>query len=95
MTSQDVTSQIESWEVGELISQTCLDVKKNEFFNFWLGEQLAYKINPIQKYKVFSEKTDVPHLPNQSMVALLSHEAVTLKIRSRSPKSNKLLILSD
>ena len=24
-----------------------------------------------------------------------SHEAVTLKIRSRSPKSNKLLILSD
>ena len=44
---------------------------------------------------VFSEKTDVPHLPNQSMVAIISHEAVTLKIRSRSSNSNKLLILSD
>ena len=38
---------------------------------------------------VFSEKTDAPHLRNQSMVAIC-HEAVTLKIRSRSPKSNKL-----
>ena len=43
---------------------------------------------------VFSEKIVVPHLPNQSS-GDFSHEAVTLKIRSRSPKSNKLLILSN
>ena len=43
---------------------------------------------------VLSEKTDVPHIPNQSMVAN-SVKAVILKIRSKSPKSNKLLILSD
>ena len=51
---------------------------------------------PIKNIAVISEKTDVPHFPNQSMVATnFSDEAVTLKIRSRSPKSNKLLILSD
>ena len=48
-------------------------------------------INFMKNIAVFSEKTDVPHLPNQSMVAI----SVTLKIRSRSPKSNKLLILFD
>ena len=48
---------------------------------------ISYKNIPV-----FSEKTDVPHLPNQSIVAI---SAVTLKIRSRSTNSNKLLILSD
>ena len=42
---------------------------------------------------MFSEKTDVLHLPNYG--GNFSHDAVTLKIRSRSPKLNKLLILSD
>ena len=46
----------------------------------------------LKNIAVFSEKTDDPHLPNQFS---FSHEAVTLKIRSRSPKSNKLMILSN
>ena len=40
---------------------------------------------------MFSEKTDVPH----PETGLWWHEAVSLNIRSRSPKSNELLILSD
>ena len=42
---------------------------------------------------MFSEKTDVP--VQTSLCGNFSHEAVTLKIRPRSSKSNKLLILSD
>ena len=43
---------------------------------------------------VFSEKT-CPPPPKAVYGGNFSHEAVTLKIRSKSPKSNKLLILSD
>ena len=42
---------------------------------------------------MFSEKTHVLHLPNRG--GNFSHQAVTLKIRSKLPKSNKLLILFD
>ena len=44
---------------------------------------------------VFSEKTDVPKPPKPVYGGNFSHEAVTLKTRSRSTKLNKLSILSD
>ena len=45
---------------------------------------------------VFSEKTDVPYPKTRFHDwNCHHHEAVTLKIRARSPKSNKLLILSN
>ena len=50
--------------------------------------------SPKENIAVFSEKT-CPPPPKPVYGGNFSHEAVTLKIRSRSPKSNKLLILSD
>ena len=49
----------------------------------------------LNNIAVFSEKTDVPPPPKPVHSDNFSHKAVTLKTRSRSPKSNKLLILSD
>ena len=54
---------------------------------FHQAQFVCFVTKSVENIAVFSEKTDVPHLPN--------HEAVTLKIRARSPKSNKQLILSD
>ena len=50
---------------------------------------------PPKNIAVFSEKTDVPYFLKPVHSGKFSHEAVTLKIRTRSPKSNKLLILSN
>ena len=49
----------------------------------------------ILKYSSFFTEDRCPPLPKPVYGANFSHEAVTLKIRSRSPKSNKLLIRSD
>ena len=43
----------------------------------------------------FFRENRCPPPPKPVYGGNFSHEAVTLKIRSRSPKSNKLLILSD
>ena len=51
-------------------------------------------LNAIKQYSsVFRENRCLPS-PKPAYGGNFSHEAVTLKIRSRSPKSNKLLILS-
>ena len=49
----------------------------------------------IQKYSSEFRENRCPPPPKPVYGGNFSHEAVTLKIRSRSPKSNKLLILSD
>ena len=49
----------------------------------------------VLKYISVLEKTDVPPPTKPVYDGNFSHEAVTLKIRLRSPKSNKLLIRSD
>ena len=51
-------------------------------------------INP-EKYSSVFRKNRCPPPPKPVYGGNFSHEAVTLKIGSRSPKSNKLLILSD
>ena len=52
---------------------------------------LKYK----KKYSSVFRENRCPPPPKPVYGGNFSHEAVTLKIRSRSPKSNKLLILSD
>ena len=47
------------------------------------------------KYSSVFRENRCPPPPKPFYGGNFSHEAVTLKIRSRSPKSNKLLILSD
>ena len=57
-----------------------------------------YKLVQIKsrcfKYMSVFEENRCPQPPKPVYGGNFSHEAVTLKIRSRSPKSNKLLILS-
>ena len=48
-----------------------------------------------KKYSSVFRENRCPPPPKPVFGGNFSHEAVTLKIRSRSPKSNKLLILSD
>ena len=48
-----------------------------------------------QKYSSVFRENRCPPLPKPVYGGNFLHEAVTLKIKSRSPKSNKLLILSD
>ena len=48
-----------------------------------------------EKYSSVFRENRCPPPPKPVYGGNFSHEAVTLKIRSRSPKSNKLLILSD
>ena len=50
---------------------------------------------PVSKYSSVFRENRCPPPPKPVYGGNFSHEAVTLKIRSRSPKSNKLLILSD
>ena len=47
------------------------------------------------KYSSVFRENRCPPPPKLVHGGNFSHEAVTLKIRPRSPKSNKLLILSD
>ena len=47
------------------------------------------------KYSSVFRENRCPSPPKPVCGGNFSHEAVTLKIRSRSPKSNKILILSD
>ena len=49
----------------------------------------------MKKYSSVFRENRCPPPPKPVYGGKFSHEAVTLKIRSRSPKSNKLLILSD
>ena len=51
--------------------------------------------NSDKKYSSVFRENRCPPPPKPVYGGNFSHEAVTLKIRSRSPKSNKLLILSD
>ena len=51
--------------------------------------------DPIKKYSSVFKETRCPPPHKQVYGGNFSHESVTLKIRSRSTKSNKLLILSD
>ena len=53
-----------------------------------------YRKLPLKYSSVFRENKCLPP-PKTVCGGNFSHEAVTLKIKSRSPKSNKLLILSD
>ena len=53
------------------------------------------KCNNTVKYSSVFRENRCPPPPKPVYGDNFSHEAVTLKIRSRSPKSNKLLILSD
>ena len=52
-------------------------------------------MNQTKKYSTVFRENRCPPPPKPVYGGKFSHEAVTLKIRSRSPKSNKLLILSD
>ena len=54
---------------------------------------IAIKLS--DKYSSVFRENRCPPPPKSVYGGNFSHEAVTLKIRSRSPKSNKLLILSD
>ena len=47
------------------------------------------------KYSSVYRENRCPPRPKSVYGGIFSHEAVTLKIRAWSPKSNKLLILSD
>ena len=49
----------------------------------------------MSKYSSVFRENRCPPPPKPVYGGKFSHEAVTLKIRSRSPKCNKLLILSD
>ena len=49
----------------------------------------------INKYSSVFRENRSPPPPKPVYGGNFSHDAVTLKLRSRSPKSNKLLILSD
>ena len=52
-------------------------------------------VNTDEKYSSVFRENRCPPPPKPVYGGNFSHEAVTLKIRSRSPKSNMLLILSD
>ena len=56
---------------------------------------MAYLVILSHKYSRVFRENRCPPPPKPVYGGNFSHEAVTLKIRSRSPKSNKLLILSD
>ena len=67
------------------------------FYDNFSGKYCWENILPLSKLKyssVFRENR-CPQPPKPVYGGKFSHESVTLKIRSRSPKSNKLLILSD
>ena len=53
------------------------------------------RLNYNKKYSSVFRENRCPPPPKPVYGGKFSHEAVTLKIRSWSPKSNKLLILSD
>ena len=75
------------------LSHTWSDTSKDSFIVTWLNYAKASLIKKIKYSSVFREnRCPPPHKPVYG--GKFSHEAVTLKIRSRSPKSNKLLILS-
>ena len=52
-------------------------------------------LNHVQKYSSVFRENRPPPPPKPVYGGKISHKAVTLKTRSRSAKSNKLLILSD
>ena len=72
-----------------LIEKCLTDVEKSFLF---LRDLFHYKL--IKYSSVFRENR-CPSPPKPAYGGNFCHEAVTLKIRSRSPKSNKLLILSN
>ena len=57
--------------------------------------ELAILQTVISKYSNVFRENRCPPPPKPGYGGNFSHEAVTLKIRSRSPKFNKILILSD
>ena len=73
--------------------------RRMEFKSLQSRNSRIYKKNwtfqKIKKIAVFQKKNRCPPTPKPVCGGNFSHEAVTLKIRLRSPKSNKLLILSD
>ena len=68
-----------------------LNEHQNQYFPEWHRHEWKYS----KKYSSVFRGNRCPPPPKPVYGGSFSHEAVTLKIRSRSPKSNKLLILSD
>ena len=61
-----------------------------------IGQDAVEIFNTFKwKYSSVFRENRCPPPPKPVYDGNFSHEAVTLKIRSRSPESNKLLILSD
>ena len=70
--------------------------KKNKTIFLQFSKQSICNIKTImKKYSSVFRENRCPPPPKPVYGGNFSHEAVTLKIRSRTPKSNKLLILSD
>ena len=64
-------------------------------FTMHKSEKGDNSANYLQKYSSVFRENRCPPPPKPVYGSNFSHEVVTLKVRSRSPKSNKLLILSD
>ena len=78
-----------------LLPMATIHMEKIEAIPVFFSDIMFTLFRIIKKYSnVFRENTSPP-APKPDYGGNFSHEAVTLKIRSRSPKSNKLLILSD
>ena len=97
-----VVAHIVLWTVKALVRlPECAGWPKPSLFAYLICDKYPFNMgwlfieeSPKENIAVFSEKT-CPPPPKPVYGGNFSHEAVTLKIRSRSPKSNKLLILSD
>ena len=76
-------------------SQTFSSFSSSASFTVSLPENRQIRLISLWKYSSVFRENRYPPPPKPVYGGSFSHETVTLQIRSRSPKSNKLLILCD
>ena len=73
--------------IWRVISQHFLNMKKMEFFNFWLRAHLAYKMNHIKIYKKWSNLNTVKISFHKVAMPLIKFAIKDVKMTKKNVKN--------